>query len=251
MKSIEPQHSLDDGPRQRFSNCEKSVRKQRMPATLAIVPQTKCRDAQMNEKTVACAVYGPACPPSCLPFPLQFRFDAPPAASVFYSPLADGRAPGIVLIMQNEVVEVTVKGAMPMGQGCAVFLGNKDKNFVIHVDSGVGQAISMSLHGVKRDRPLTHDLMCSIFLGLGVQLERIIVNDVNDSIFYARIILRMENEVGKKIVEIDARPSDSIALALQLKRPILVAEHVFEAVEDMTEILDRVLKQQNEEGEET
>jgi hypothetical protein len=167
------------------------------------------------------------------------------------SPLADRDRPHIVRGMKNDVVQVAVKGVMPTGNGCAVFLGNDEKNFVIYVDPGVGNAISMSLHGVKRDRPLTHDLMCSIFLGLGVTLDRIVVNEVSDNTFFARIILRMENEVGKKIVEIDARPSDSIALALQLKRPILVAQQVFETVEDMTEILERVLKQQNEEGEET
>ena len=59
----------------------------------------------------------------------------------------------------------------------------------------------------------------------------------------------MENELGKKIVELDARPSDSIVLALQQKRPIYVARAVFDSVEDMTEILERVLKQQAEEGE--
>ncbi len=151
--------------------------------------------------------------------------------------------------MKNDVVEVTVKGVMPTGQGCAVFLGDEEKNFVIYVDSGVGNAISMNLHGVKRDRPLTHDLMASIFLGLGVTLERIVINDVSDSTFFARIILQMENELGKKIIEIDARPSDSIALALNLKRQILVARHVYDGAEDMTEILERVLKQQQS-GEE-
>lgn len=151
--------------------------------------------------------------------------------------------------MKNDVVEVTVKGVMPTGNGCAVFLGNEEKNFVIYVDSGVGNAISMNLHGVKRDRPLTHDLMASIFLGLGVVLERIIINDVSDSTFFARIILQMDNELGKKIIEIDARPSDSIALALNLKRTILVTKTVFDGVEDMTEILERVLKQQQQ-GEE-
>ena len=154
--------------------------------------------------------------------------------------------------MQNDVVEVAVKGVMPTGNGCAVFLGNEEKNFVIYVDTGVGTAIQMSLHGVKRDRPLTHDLMCSIFLGLGVQMERVVINDVNESTFYARLILRMENEIAKKLVEIDARPSDSIALALQLKRPIFVADHVYESTDDVTEILESMLKQQQgEEGDET
>jgi bifunctional DNase/RNase len=60
----------------------------------------------------------------------------------------------------------------------------------------------------------------------------------------------MENELGKKIVELDARPSDSIVLALQQKRSIFVARAVFDGVEDMTEILERVLKQQSDEPDE-
>ena len=148
--------------------------------------------------------------------------------------------------MQNEVVEVGIKGVMPTANGCAVFLGNDDKAFVIYVDHSVGNAISMTLNGVKKERPLTHDLIGSIFLGLNVALERIIVNDVSDGTFYARIILQMQNELGRKIIEVDARPSDSIVLALQQKKPIFVAQKVFDSVEDMTEILERVLKQQSE-----
>lgn len=153
--------------------------------------------------------------------------------------------------MHPDVVEVFVKGVMPTANGCAVFLGNDDKTFVIYVDHSVGNAIQMTLNGVKKERPLTHDLIGHIFLGLGVKLDYVVVNDVNEGTFFARILLRMENELGKKIIEIDARPSDSTVLALQHKRPIYVANKVFDNVEDMTEILERVLKQQSEEeGEE-
>jgi bifunctional DNase/RNase len=107
----------------------------------------------------------------------------------------------------------------------------------------------MTLNGVKKDRPLTHDLIGSVLLGLGASLEHIVINDAREGTFFARILLKMENELGKKIIELDARPSDSIVLALQQKRPIYVARAVFDAVEDMTEILERVLKQQAEEGE--
>lgn len=151
--------------------------------------------------------------------------------------------------MQNDVVLVTIKGVMPTANGCAVFLGNEDKTFVIYVDHSVGSAIQMTLNGVKKDRPLTHDLIGSMLLGLGAQLDRIVVNDAREGTFFARILLRMENELGRKIVEIDARPSDSIVLALQQKRPVFVAQAVFENVEDMTEILERVLKQQAEEND--
>ena len=148
--------------------------------------------------------------------------------------------------MQNEVVAVIVKGVMPTANGCAVFLGDETKTFVIYVDHAVGNAIQMTLNGVKKDRPLTHDLIGSILLGLEARLDRIVINDSKDNTFFARILLRMDNELGKKIIEIDARPSDSIVLALQQKRPIFVAKTVFDAVEDMTEILERVRKQQAE-----
>ncbi len=151
--------------------------------------------------------------------------------------------------MQNDVVAVTIKGVMPTANGCAVFLGDDAKTFVIYVDHSVGNAIQMTLNGVKKDRPLTHDLIGSVLLGLGASLEHIVVNDAREGTFFARILLKMENELGKKIIELDARPSDSIVLALQQKRPIYVARAVFDSVEDMTEILERVLKQQAEEGE--
>jgi bifunctional DNase/RNase len=149
--------------------------------------------------------------------------------------------------MQNDVVLVIIKGVMPTANGCAVFLGNEEKTFVIYVDHSVGNAIQMTMSGVKKDRPLTHDLIGSMFLGLGVQLDHIVINDAREGTYFARILLRMENELGKKIIEVDARPSDSIVLALQQKRPVYVARVVFDGVEDMTEILERVLKQQAEE----
>jgi uncharacterized protein len=151
--------------------------------------------------------------------------------------------------MQNDVVAIAVKGVMPTANGCAVFLGHDTKTFVIYVDHSVGNAIQMTLNGVKKDRPLTHDLIGNLLLGLGAELDRVVINDAREGTFYARILLRMENEIAKKIVEIDARPSDSIVLALQQRRPLYVARAVIDNVEDMTEILERVRQQQAEEGE--
>jgi uncharacterized protein len=141
---------------------------------------------------------------------------------------------------------VSVKGLMPTANGCAIFLGDDAKTFVIYVDHIVGGAIQMCLDGVKKERPLTHDLIGHILTGLGATLEHIVINDVNENTFYARILLRMKNELGQKIVELDARPSDSTVLALAHQRPILVAKKVYDQVEDMSEILQRVLKQQAE-----
>jgi len=151
--------------------------------------------------------------------------------------------------MEKDIVSAAIKGVMPTTNGCAVFLGNDGKTFVIYVDPFVGNAIQMTLNGVKKERPLTHDLIGSILLGLGARLDHVVINDAREGTFYARVFLRMENELGKKIVELDARPSDSMVLALQQKRPIFVVRSVFDKVEDMTEILERVLKQQADEGD--
>ena len=150
--------------------------------------------------------------------------------------------------MSSSVVPVSVKGVMPTVNGCAVFLGNDEKAYVIYVDHSVWNAISMALNGVKKERPLTHDLMSSMLVGLEAKITRIIINDVQESTFFARIFVEMENEVAKKILELDARPSDSIVLSLQNKVPIFTAEDVFNSVDDMSPILERVLKEQGEEN---
>lgn len=149
--------------------------------------------------------------------------------------------------MKSDVVAVEVKGVMPTANGCAVFLGNEEKVFVIYVDQGIGNTISMTINNVRKERPMTHDLIGNIFQGFGIEMERIVINDVDEGTFYARMILRMENEVDTKLVEIDARPSDSLVLALQQEKPIFVDRGVMSRVDDMTEILERIVNQNGEE----
>ena len=145
--------------------------------------------------------------------------------------------------MDNHVVPVSVKGVMPTSSGCAVFLGNEAKTFVIYVDQGIGEAIQRAVDNVQTDRPMTHDLMLSMLDGLGAEVERIVINHVDGGTFFARIILSMENELGHKIIELDARPSDSMVMALASTKPIYVAKTVIDSVDDMTEILAKILEQ--------
>ena len=147
--------------------------------------------------------------------------------------------------MNIDSSEVTVKGVMPTSNGCAIFLGDDSKSFVIYVDPSIGNAINMTMNQVKKERPLTHDLIGLILKGLEASIERVLINDVDEGTFFARIILKMENELGKKIIELDARPSDSIVLALQMKKPIFASQKVLDNVEDMSEILERILKKQD------
>ena len=145
--------------------------------------------------------------------------------------------------MDNQVVPVSVKGVMPTSSGCAVFLGSEAKTFVIYVDQGIGEAIQRAIDDVQADRPMTHDLMLTMLDGLGAEVERIVINHVDRGTFFARIILSMENELGHKIIELDARPSDSMVMALASTKPIYVAKTVIDSVDDMTEILVKILEQ--------
>ena len=142
---------------------------------------------------------------------------------------------------KNQVIQVQIRRILPTRAGCAVFLGNEEKTFVIYVDPFVGSAIAMQMSDVKRDRPQTHDLIGSMLNAFGSTIERVVINDFRDSVFFARMILQLTNEVQEKmIIELDARPSDSIVLALQAKCPLYVAVSVWDAMEYMSEILSKI-----------
>jgi bifunctional DNase/RNase len=145
--------------------------------------------------------------------------------------------------MDNRVIQVLVKGVMPTSGGCAVFLGTEKKTFVIYMDEAIGEAIQRAVNGEDSPRPMTHDLMLTLLDGLDAEVERVVINHVEKGTFHARLIVSMENELGHKIIELDARPSDSMVLALASGKPIYVAQEVLDAVDDMTEILAKILEQ--------
>jgi uncharacterized protein len=148
--------------------------------------------------------------------------------------------------MKNEVVPVQIRGILPANSGCAIFLGNEEKVFVSQVEHNMGAVIGMFLRDTPKERPLTHDLMNSIFKGFGINIERVVITELKNSTYFARLILKQQNELGMKIVEVDARPSDCLALATSLKKPVYVAVPLFEQVEDMSEVLERINENGNE-----
>ena len=149
--------------------------------------------------------------------------------------------------MKNEVTSVQIRGILPANSGgCALFIGNDQKVFVIHVEPQMGAIIGMFLRQTPKERPLTHDLINRIFQGFGISVERVVITDLKNSTYFARLILQQQNEVARKIVELDARPRDCLAIAAAQKKPIFVTSALFEQVEDMSEVLNRV----NETGSE-
>ena len=85
-------------------------------------------------------------------------------------------------------------------------------------------AIDRRLKGIQPPRPMTHDLLASINENLGAKITKIGINDLRNHTFYAKIHLSLDG----RIIEIDSRPSDAIALGAASSAPIYVAEHVFE-----------------------
>lgn len=142
--------------------------------------------------------------------------------------------------MKNEAIPVQLRGIVPGFQGWGIFLGNDDKVFVIQVEEGMGRVIHDFLQKKPHNRPLTHDLINSVFKGFGIHVERILISELRDSTYHARLMLREKNELGTNLVEVDARPSDCLALALANRAPIFVGAALFEQVEDASELLQNL-----------
>jgi bifunctional DNase/RNase len=151
--------------------------------------------------------------------------------------------------MKNDVVPVDIRGILPANSGCAIFVGNEEKVFVIQVEHNQGAVIGMFLRDTAKERPLTHDLINSMFKGFNISVERAIITELKNSTYFARLILQQQNELGRKIVEIDARPSDCLALVSAQKRPLFVSASLFSQVEDMSKWLDEINENGGNENE--
>ena len=94
---------------------------------------------------------------------------------------------------------------------------------------------------------MTHDLLATVLLAFGAKVDRVIINEVHGSVFHARMILSAENELhSRKLIELDTRPSDSIAMAVQQGAPLFVAQEVWDSVDDMTDTLAEIEKRGQE-----
>ena len=101
-----------------------------------------------------------------------------------------------------------------------------ERIFPIVIGLHEAAAIERRLMGQKPPRPQTHELLASVIEHLGCSIDRVIINDLRDHTFFARLILKR----GSEEVDIDSRPSDAIALGVASDVPIYVAEHVLDEV---------------------
>jgi hypothetical protein len=127
---------------------------------------------------------------------------------------------------------------------------NGTRAFPIVIGYFEAAAIDRHVKEIPMPRPLTHDLLNSVIKAFGGKLDRVIINDLRDNTFYGRLIIKRNGET----LDVDSRPSDAIALAVQNSAPIFVEEHVLDEVcgsgsIDLSE-LDLNVDEESEEGEE-
>jgi bifunctional DNase/RNase len=170
---------------------------------------------------------------------------------------------------------VALSHSVPQSQNFAVVLGEQDgiRRLPIVIGSFEAQAIAVAMERMNPNRPLTHDLFKNTLETFNISLKEVIINNLLDGIFYARLICLKDGE----LIEIDSRTSDALALAVRFKCPIFTYEFILDAagvvideneegatvesevkkpapkygslssysVEDLSQLLDEVLAEEN------
>ncbi len=141
------------------------------------------------------------------------------------------------------LVRVEPIALLPTQAGCAVFLGDGNKAIVFYIDPAVGASINASLSGQLPPRPLTHDLYLLTLEAFGARISRAVIVRMDQEIYYARLILEAENEImERKIIELDARPSDCLAVVVRCGAPFYVVQELWDTLEDMSSVLAEMQK---------
>jgi uncharacterized protein len=128
--------------------------------------------------------------------------------------------------MIKELIQLSFDKIMQTRSYTVVILSAGERKFAIYTDPSIGRSLQMYLTGVEKPRPLTHDLMDSIFQGFDIAIKQVVINDVQDTIYYARLYLEQQVGEERHIVEIDARPSDCLILALMNNIPVYCTKDV-------------------------
>jgi uncharacterized protein len=130
--------------------------------------------------------------------------------------------------MTTNLVQMSIKGLMldPLSNSPIVVLKDEEDKLFLPIWVGVfeANAIALRLESIETPRPMTHDLFSNVLSELGARIVKITINDLRDSTFFAVISV----QTGDTIRDIDARPSDAIALALRSDAPVFVAQSVLD-----------------------
>ena len=134
----------------------------------------------------------------------------------------------------TQLVPMSIKGLMldPVSNSPIVVLKDEEEKFFLPIWVGIfeANAIALQLENVATPRPMTHDLLRNMIGELEARVTRVVINDLRESTFFAQIRL----VTGERTLELDARPSDAIALALRTEAPIYVAQSVLDQAQTIS-----------------
>ena len=130
--------------------------------------------------------------------------------------------------MTQDFIQLTFDRVVQTRAYTAIVLKSKEKRFAIFADAQVGKFLQLHLSGEERARPQTPDLISSLFSCLDIEVKQLLINDLQDTTFFARLFLEMQRDGLRHIVEIDARPSDCIILAFLHSAPVFCTRQVLE-----------------------
>jgi bifunctional DNase/RNase len=127
-----------------------------------------------------------------------------------------------------ELIPVTFNKIMQSRSYTVIILGTEKKRFAIYTEAFVGQNIQDYLTDEEHPRPYTHDLLNSLFKGFDIKVIQVVINDIEDTIYFARLYLQQKVGDTQLIIEIDARPSDAITLALMNNAPVFCRKDILD-----------------------
>lgn len=129
------------------------------------------------------------------------------------------------MLVQVDLTRIII---LENGDSQIIILRERDgeRQFPIMIGNSEAAAIDRRLKGIQTPRPMTHDLMANIIKELDADLEKIVISDLREHTFYAKLIVRRDGE----LLEFDSRPSDAIALGVASQTPIFVEEEVLRKV---------------------
>lgn len=130
--------------------------------------------------------------------------------------------------MLAELIQLTFDKIMQTKAYTVIVLSAAGKRFAIYTEPTIGHILQSYLTHAEHPRPLTYDLIDSIFQGLNVRVTQVVISDLQDTTYFARLFLEQEHDNLRHIVEIDARPSDCITLALMNNVPVFCTREVLE-----------------------
>lgn len=128
----------------------------------------------------------------------------------------------------SELIPITFNKIMQSRSYTVIILGTEKKKFAIYTEPVVGKNLQAFLTQGQRPRPSSHDLLNAILKGLDVKILQIVIQDVEDTTYFARLFLECRQDDKKTVLEVDARPSDCITLALMNNIPVFCRKDVLD-----------------------